>query len=71
MEFDVSDKAGAAILSIGSYVPDKIVTNDDLSSLIETSDEWIFSRTGMHERRIDRSDESTCAKAIAAASPAA
>ena len=67
MEFDVSDKAGAAILSIGSYVPDKIVTNDDLSSLIETSDEWIFSRTGIHERRIARDDEYTSDMAIAAA----
>jgi len=35
-----------------SYVPDKIVTNDDLSHLMDTSDEWIYSRTGIKERRI-------------------
>ena len=63
----MSDKAGAAILSVGSYVPDKIVTNDDLSETIETSDEWIFSRTGIHERRIARDDEYTSDMAIAAA----
>jgi len=38
------------ILGIGSYVPDRVVTNDDLSKWMETSDAWIVERTGIHER---------------------
>lgn len=45
------------ILGYGEAVPRKIVTNDDLSKFVETSDEWIFQRTGIRERRI--SDENT------------
>ena len=41
-----------AILGMGHYVPEKVVTNDALSKLMETSDEWITSRTGIKERRI-------------------
>ncbi|MFA6960218.1 MAG: beta-ketoacyl-ACP synthase III [Opitutaceae bacterium] len=48
-----------AIIGTGSYAPDKIFTNDDLSKLVDTSDEWIFSRTGIRERRIAREDETT------------
>ena len=40
------------IIGTGSYLPEKIVTNDDLSKLVKTSDEWIFTRTGIKERRI-------------------
>jgi 3-oxoacyl-[acyl-carrier-protein] synthase III len=42
----------AAILSVGTYVPDNRVTNFDLARLVDTSDEWIVSRTGIRERRI-------------------
>ena len=45
------------ILGFGKAVPRKIVTNDDLSKFVETSDKWIFQRTGIRERRI--SDENT------------
>ena len=38
------------ICGTGSYLPDRIVTNRDLEKLVETSDEWIVSRTGIHER---------------------
>ena len=41
----------AAITAVGGYVPDKIVTNKDLEKLVDTSDEWIQSRTGIKERR--------------------
>jgi 3-oxoacyl-[acyl-carrier-protein] synthase-3 len=41
-----------AVLGTGSYVPAKIVSNHDLSRLIDTSDEWITTRTGIRERRI-------------------
>lgn len=42
----------AKILGTGMYAPKKVVTNVDLESLVETSDEWIFERTGIRERRI-------------------
>ena len=40
------------IVSTGRYLPDRIVTNRDMESIVETSDEWIFERTGIRERRI-------------------
>ena len=40
------------ILGTGSYVPSKVLTNDDLRRFVDTSDEWIQSRTGIKERRI-------------------
>lgn len=42
----------ASITGIGSYVPDRVVTNDELSQMVDTSDEWIVERTGIRERRI-------------------
>jgi 3-oxoacyl-[acyl-carrier-protein] synthase-3 len=42
----------ASIIGTGSYAPDRVMTNADLESLVETSDEWITSRTGIRERRI-------------------
>ena len=39
------------ITGLGFYVPDNVVTNDDLSKLMDTNDEWIVSRTGIKERR--------------------
>ncbi|MDT8716256.1 ketoacyl-ACP synthase III [Clostridium sp. 19966] len=42
----------AIILGTGRYVPERIVTNDDLSKIVDTSDEWISSRTGIKERRV-------------------
>ncbi|WXT99866.1 MAG: 3-oxoacyl-[acyl-carrier-protein] synthase 3 [Catillopecten margaritatus gill symbiont] len=49
----------ARITGTGSYLPPKVVTNDDLSKTIDTTDEWITSRTGIKERHIV-TDESTC-----------
>ncbi len=43
---------GIKIASVGAYVPDKVLTNEDLESIVETSDEWITTRTGIRERRI-------------------
>jgi len=42
----------ASIIGTGSYVPERIMTNADLEKLVETSDEWILTRTGIRERRI-------------------
>jgi 3-oxoacyl-[acyl-carrier-protein] synthase-3 len=49
----------ASILSTGSYVPSRILTNADLEKMVETSDEWIRSRTGIRERRIAAEGEFT------------
>jgi 3-oxoacyl-[acyl-carrier-protein] synthase-3 len=50
---------GVTIAGTGSYLPEKILTNDDLSKFVETSDEWIVTRTGIKERRIAGEGEST------------
>ena len=49
----------AKIIGTGSYLPKKILSNADLEKIVETSDEWIFSRTGMKERRIATKEETT------------
>lgn len=49
----------AGILGFGGYVPERVMTNDDWSKLVDTTDEWITSRTGIKERRIAAEDEST------------
>lgn len=56
-----------AILGTGSHVPVGIVTNDDLSKRVDTSDEWIFTRTGIRERRIAGPGETTATLATEAA----
>ena len=45
------------ILGTGGYLPEQIRTNDDISQLVDTSDEWIFERTGIKSRRIAADDE--------------
>jgi len=45
-------KITAAITAVGAYVPDEILSNKDLEKMVDTNDEWIFSRTGIRERRI-------------------
>lgn len=55
------------IAGTGSYVPEKVLTNEDLSRIVDTSDEWITTRTGMKERRIARDDEFTSDMAAKAA----
>lgn len=49
----------AHIVGWGMAVPDTVMTNDDLATIVETSDEWIQTRTGIRERRIAKEDEST------------
>jgi len=48
-----------AISGVGSYVPAKILTNADLEKMVETTDEWIMTRTGIRERRIAANNEFT------------
>lgn len=45
-------KINAVITGVGAYVPDYILTNDELSTMVDTSDEWIMTRIGIKERRI-------------------
>ncbi len=49
----------ARIRGTGSYLPKRVLSNSDLEKMVETTDEWIFARTGMKERRIAREDEFT------------
>lgn len=51
--------AYAAFRSIGAYAPEKILTNDDLAKMVDTSDEWIVKRTGIKERHIAAENETT------------
>ncbi len=55
------------VVGTGSYVPERVLANADLEALVETSDKWIFERTGIRERRIAKDDEFTSHLAAAAA----
>lgn len=55
------------ISGTGSYAPPKVLTNDDLSKMVDTSDEWIRTRTGIRERRIAEADQSASDLATEAA----
>ncbi len=57
---------GASITGVGHYLPEKILTNQQLEQMVDTSDEWIIQRTGIKERRICRDDEFTSDLAIKA-----
>ena len=46
-----------SITGIGVHVPDRVVTNNDMAELVDTSDEWIVTRTGIRERRFAAPDE--------------
>ena len=45
-------KINAVITGIGGYVPEYILTNEELSRMVETNDEWIYTRVGIKERRV-------------------
>jgi len=65
------------ILGTGSYLPEKVLTNDDLAKMVETSDEWVMQRVGIHERRVSVNEttadmaEKAALKALEAAGVAA
>ena len=62
-----SSPLSASIVGTGSYVPEKILKNADLERMVETSDEWIVTRTGIRERRIAAENETTSDMAANAA----
>ncbi|MBM2822762.1 MAG: 3-oxoacyl-[acyl-carrier-protein] synthase 3 [Thermoleophilia bacterium] len=55
------------ITGLGTHVPERVMTNDELAQIVETSDEWIFERTGIRERRIASDDEALTDIAMPAA----
>lgn len=55
----MSKRIYSRIAGTGSYLPEKVLTNDDMSKIVDTSDEWIFSRTGIRERHIVADDQTT------------
>ncbi|HLS27649.1 MAG TPA: beta-ketoacyl-ACP synthase III [Opitutales bacterium] len=55
----MTNRPSVVVSGTGSYLPAGILTNDDLSQMVETSDEWIVTRTGIRERRIASADETT------------
>jgi 3-oxoacyl-[acyl-carrier-protein] synthase-3 len=56
-----------SIIGTGSYVPERVLTNEDLSRIVDTSDEWITTRTGIKERRVAAKGEETSDMATKAA----
>ncbi len=57
----------AVFRSIGAYIPEKILTNSDLEQMVDTTDEWIFKRTGIKERHIAADNETTSDLGVRAA----
>lgn len=57
----------SVILGTGSYLPERVMTNKELESIVDTTDEWIVQRSGISERRIAGKDETTADMAIEAA----
>jgi 3-oxoacyl-[acyl-carrier-protein] synthase-3 len=62
--------ASVVIAGVGSYAPARVLTNEDLSKIVDTSDEWIRSRSGIRERRIAADDEACSDLAVKAATAA-
>ncbi len=58
------------LLGLGAYVPEKVMTNADWAEIIDTTDQWITSRTGIERRRFAADDETTADMAVAAAEAA-
>ena len=50
------EKINAVITGVGGYVPEDVLTNDDIARMVDTSDEWIMTRVGIKERRILREE---------------
>ncbi len=57
-------RARARLHTIGSYVPERVLTNADLETMVDTTDEWIMSRTGIRERHIAADDQTTASLAV-------
>ncbi len=60
----------AGIIGVGKYIPERVLTNQELETMVDTSDEWIRTRTGIEERRIASDDVNTSDMAYEAAKKA-
>ena len=60
-------RQSARLVSVGSYVPERVVTNAELARIVDTTDEWIVTRTGIRERRFAAPDEAASDMALIAA----
>jgi 3-oxoacyl-[acyl-carrier-protein] synthase III len=61
----------ARITGTGRFLPDRVLTNQEMETLVDTSDEWIQSRTGIRERRIASADVGAAAMGAEAGPPRA
>ena len=66
----MTDRIFSRIAGTGSYLPEKVLTNDDLSKIVDTNDEWIAARTGIRERHVVAEGETTSDLAYHAATRA-
>lgn len=64
---DADQRLPVEIAGLSAYLPERVLSNQDLEQMVDTSDEWIFPRTGIRERRIAADDEATSDMALAAA----
>jgi 3-oxoacyl-[acyl-carrier-protein] synthase-3 len=64
---EMKNEMRSGILGVGKYLPEKVLTNKDLEKMVDTTDEWIVTRTGIKERRIAAKDEVTSDMAVKAA----
>ena len=62
----MTDRIYSRIAGTGSYLPEKVLTNDDLAKMVDTSDEWIVERTGIRARRMAAEGEVTSDMALKA-----
>ncbi|MGD1823410.1 MAG: beta-ketoacyl-ACP synthase III [Pleomorphochaeta sp.] len=62
----MKDQKSIKISALGSYLPENVVTNDDLAKIVETSDEWIVSHTGIKQRRYAKEEDKASDLAIKA-----
>ncbi|MGO1321021.1 MAG: beta-ketoacyl-ACP synthase III [Galactobacter sp.] len=58
---------GSALLGLGHYQPEKVLTNSDIEKLVDTNDEWIVTRTGIKERRVVEDHDNVVSMGVAAA----
>lgn len=61
-----SEVCNAGITGVGAYLPDRVLTNDELQKMVDTNDEWIRTRSGIKERRITSSEQATSDLAVIA-----
>lgn len=66
----MNKKIGVKIAGTGSYFPEKVLTNADLEKMVDTSDEWITTRTGIKERRVAEKNQATSDLSLEAAKEA-